>query len=791
MKKISLFVAGLIVCTYLFSQERSLEGRITSEGSEVGLTGAHINIFSTAGDKIIYQGISDRNGMFSVNGLPAENLLMTISYLGYRFSREEIDLQNQNLTRLNIVLIPSPVEVGEVMVNASRQDRMLRDVSLPLSVVSKNRIDQLPALTLSNLCQDMPGVNMARDGIWATSLNIRGLTEQRIVTLVDGNRIETSTDIAAGLALIDVNDIERVEVIKGAASSLYGTGALGGVVNIITREGQYHEKFYVGGSVSGMYQTVNKMNSENVSLDMADNKWFLRLSGTLRDASNTMTPEGELLNSQFSDNNYSLKAGVKPFSNHELNLNIQSFNAENVGIPGGRAFPATATASYTDILRNMISASYTINSEKGKFERIKFKYFHQYILRDVELIPNALVTTTPSGYHTSNGFQVQTDWSFNENHQVIAGIDIWQRYLSTEREKRVVSNITDSLGNITATNITVRGEIPIPDAWFTSAGVYIQDQIKLNTKLNLTFGGRFDLINTLNEQAVDPKYIIFNGTRNDAPAIQRITFTESNLNNYSWSVDAGAMYHLGTRTDLTMTLSKAYRAPGLEERFKYIDLGSIVEIGDPELEPEEGYFFDMGTRVWAEKFQFTGNIFANSMTNLIVSSPGVFIYNYTSNPSNYDTLNANINSNVEKALLYGFDASAGYNIFDGITISAMAGFVRGRNTLNDTDLPQIPPFNGRLILKYYLSGIFSTELSVNLTADQEKIATGEKESKGFASYDFGIYSVPYKIWNLRLETFAGVQNITDRAYMNHLSTNRGLVKYEPGRNFYLKVRLNF
>ena len=791
MKKFSLLLTGLLIFGFVFSQERTLEGKITGDGFQAGLTGAHINIYNNTGDIVIYQGISDRNGSFSINGLPAENLLMTISYLGYRFSREEIDLRSENILSLNVVLIPSPVEVGEVMVNASRQDRMVRDVSLPLSLVNKNRIDQLPALTLSNLCQDMPGVNLARDGIWATSLNIRGLTEQRIVTLVDGNRIETSTDIAAGLALIDVNDVERVEVIKGAASSLYGTGALGGVVNIITREGQYHEKFYVGGNVSGMYQSVNRMNSENISLDLADNKWFLRLSGTLRDASNTMTPEGELLNSQFSDNNYSLKAGVKPFRNHEFNLNIQGFNAKNVGIPGGRAFPATATASYTDILRNMISASYTINSEKGTFERIKFKYFHQYILRDVELKPNAMVTTTPSGYHASNGFQVQTDWGFNENHQVIAGIDIWQRYLSTEREKRVVSNITDSLGNITATNVTVRGEIPIPDAWFTSAGVYVQDQIKLSSKLNLTFGGRFDLINTRNEQAVDPKYIIFNGTRNNSPAIQRITFTEGNINNYSWSLDAGAMYHLGSRTDLTMTLSKAYRAPGLEERFKYIDLGSIVEIGDPELEPEEGYFLDMGTRVWAEKFQFTGNIFANSMTNLIVSSPGVFIYNYTSDPSNYDTLNANINSNVEKALLYGFDASAGYNIFDGITISAMAGFVRGKNTLNDIDLPQIPPFNGRLNVKYFLPGFFSTELSVNLTAGQKKIATGEKESTGYASYDFGIYTVPYKIGNLRLEAFAGVQNITDRSYMNHLSTNRGLVKYEPGRNFYLKMRLSF
>jgi outer membrane receptor protein involved in Fe transport len=121
----------------------------------------------------------------------------------------------------------------------------------------------------------------------------------------------------------------------------------------------------------------------------------------------------------------------------------------------------------------------------------------------------------------------------------------------------------------------------------------------------------------------------------------------------------------------------------------------------------------------------------------------------------------------------------------------MAGHVRGRNLLDTTDLPQIPPFNGQLALKYRLAGFFSTEISANLYADQNKIASGEKPSKGYASYDFGIYSDPVKIWNIRFEAFGGIQNITDRAYMNHLSTNRGIIKYEPGRNFYLKLRFSF
>ena len=85
---------------------------------------------------------------------------------------------------------------------------------------------------------------MGSDGVWATNINIRGLGESRLVTLVDGNRVETATDLTASLSMIDINDIERVEIIKGAQSSLYGTGAMGGIVNIITKDGHFAEKPY-------------------------------------------------------------------------------------------------------------------------------------------------------------------------------------------------------------------------------------------------------------------------------------------------------------------------------------------------------------------------------------------------------------------------------------------------------------------------------------------------------------------------------------------------------------------
>jgi outer membrane receptor protein involved in Fe transport len=502
-----------------------------------------------------------------------------------------------------------------------------------------------------------------------------------------------------------------------------------------------------------------------------------------------MTPEGELMNSQFRDNNLSLKAAIKPKSNHELKVNYQRFFAKNVGIPGGSAFAVSAIARYPVELRDMISAGYTIKNSSEKLEIFQLKFFHQYILRDVKLDVGPNVTITPGGYHKTNGALLQTNWKLMENHNLIAGLDVWQRSLETEREKSVFQAVKDSLGNVIRTDHTIRGELPIPASRFTSGGVFIQDRFSLiNKRLELSLGGRFDLINIRNDKAMDPLYLVVNDVRNDNPPDQRISFPAGNVNNVSWSTDLGFLLHAKPHFDVTLTASRAFRAPSLEERFKYIDLGTTVKIGDPHLKPEEGYFLDLGTRLWKDRLHLSTNLFLNSMQDLIIEIPGFAYYNYTNQPDRTDTVKALINSNVDKALLYGFDLMSNYNFYDGITLSASASYVRGMDTEKDNNLPLIPPLSGRMGIRYQTHGMHGLELFINLSAKQDKTGPGEKVTGGYASYDLSFYSAYLKLGFTKFKISGGIENITDRAYVNHLATNRGFIKYEPGRNFYLRLR---
>lgn len=701
-----------------------------------------------------------------------------------------------------------PTALGEVTVSSLRFNRKVKELPTPLAVIGTYEYKLQSALTLSNVLGSQPGIAMGSDGVWATNVVVRGLNENRLVTLIDGHRVETATDLTASFSMIDVNDIERVEVIKGAQSSLYGTGAMGGIVNVITRDGHFAEKPYISGNLTSGFASANKLFTEHADISTGASKWYLRVSGTYGKADDIRTPEGELPNSQYAYNNVAVKTGFKPRNNHLFKVQYQRNWNTNVGIPGGSAFAGPAEATYTDIGRHLLAASYEITDISEQLASLKFSYFTQYIRRDVDMIPNTITETTlpngnlqrttptlvtPVGKHLTNGVQLQSTWHVASNQTLVAGIDAWARRLTTERTKYITVEVANPQGTVLVTNQLVRGETPIPESTFGSAGFFMQHELRLPNRFTLITGGRIDGIYIENEQGLDVDYLVVNGTRNDSPANQRITFEKGNENSFSWSANAGLLYDLSEFSGITLNLARSFRAPSLEERFKYIDLGNFVRLGDPALEPESGYNADLGFRVWKPGFTFQAGIFVNRLTNLIVEAPGEFIYtvNTGTDAVVIDTLPALVLTNVSKALLYGFDYELQARLYQGFVLLHSGSFVRGRDTEADASLPQIPPASGRLGIRYTRLGIGSAELALTGALEQEKTAENEQKTDGYTRLDLMLRTDRLHLGPLALELFAGIDNITDKRYTNHLSTNRGSISMEPGRNIYVRVNLAF
>jgi hemoglobin/transferrin/lactoferrin receptor protein len=755
--------------------------------------------------KTILTEVSDDRGRFLFS-LPGGKYLLTLKMLGYSPSLQELNVDSD--LQQEFFLSPQSINLGEVEVTSFIVNRKVKELPTPVTVVGSFKVKRASALTISNVLASEPGIAKSDDGVWATNINIRGFNENRLVTLIDGSRVETATDLTASLSMIDVNDIERVEVVKGAQSSLYGSGAMGGIVNVITKEGHFSGTPYFSGNVISSFASANKLFVNHADINTGSGKWCLRVSGAYGKADDMRTPEGILPNSQFKTSNITVKMGIKPLASHLFNLQYQRNWSSDVGIPGGDAFPGPAQATYTDIGRQLLSAGYEITDIGERLESLKLSYFLQYIQRDVAMVPNTVtLTPTATGYqritpelvipvgeHFTQGGKLQSTWSLSGRNTLITGLDIWSRRLFTERQKNIKVEVLNTEGAVVKTNYLVRAETPIPESFFTSAGIFVQDETHLaDGRLTLIVGGRMDLIRVKNEQGFDIDYLITNGVRNDTPPNQRITFNKDATGSISWSANAGMLYNLFKETDLSLNFARSFRSPSLEERLKYIDLGNYVRLGNIDLKPESGYSGEVGLRIWKKRFNFQANIFANRILNMIVEKPGEFIYTLNTEVSEglTDTLPALVNANVSKALLYGFDFGFQYNLYSDFVLFGAGSYVRGKDTQAKTSLPQIPPLNGRLGIRYSYNKIGSAEITIVGAARQDKIAEGEKETGGFTRFDLALSSTEIRLGHARVQLFTGVDNIGDRSYTNHLSTNRGEVSVEPGRNIYLRMSLSF
>lgn len=724
------------------------------------LPGAHVAVRGTA-----LGTTAGTDGRFHLDLTIAPPVTLRATHLGH--AAVTLVLENRNAASENLVLtLPElALDMGAVMVTATRIDDLLRDVALPVSIVNGAGLRRTSAVSLPDALETEPGIALIRDGIWGTDVSIRGLGRSNVVTLVDGARIETATNLAAGLSMIDIHDIDRVEVIRGAASTLYGTGATGGVVNVVSGEGRFSDRPRLHGSFGSGYSSVNDGGSGSLALEASDLRWFLRLRGSMRGARDAQTPAGMLRDSRFHDRSVSANAGVRLAASHELRARYQRFDATDVGIPGGASFPEFASARYPDEQREMMQVEYRGLQLGAGLDRLSLRLTHQRIDRNTEIVPNPSAVLRPSAEHTMNAATLQGDWTLGA-HRLIAGMDAWQREYDGRR-----------LREVKATN-TVIADLPLPNARFRSVGAFVQDEWALaDERLRLSFGARADQIHVENDEAYDLLWIEVNGTRNTQPPNRKLLWPAASSDDVSWSAYAGALYALLPRVDLTLNAARAYRAPSLEERFQFIELGGATYLGDVALEAEKSSSLDLGMRLRGERVSITANAFLNMMDDLVVDA------------RRSDTLY--VKENVGEARLYGMELSAAYHAFEMLTLHAQLAAVRGRDTGSDRDLPQVPPLTLRAGIRIPFSGIGSVEFLLDAASDQDRVAAGEDRTPGYALYHLRLRGEHIRLGGVSVALSGGIDNLFDRAWRRHLSTLRGLHVLEPGRNVFVRLQMLF
>jgi hemoglobin/transferrin/lactoferrin receptor protein len=736
-----------------------LSGAVTDdEGTP--LAGVHVSLPDL--QRIV---VTDERGVFFIPGIEAGAYRLRVSHIGYRVVELRVLVGQDAVSSVPVIrLFPTPVNMGEVSVYSTRSEELLRNVPLPMSVAVSEQLLRTPAIGIVDALDVQPGVALIRDGPWATDISIRGLGRSNVVTLIDGARIETSTNIAAGLSLVDISDVDRIEVIRGAASTLYGTGATGGVINIISASGGYRESLAASAAFTSGYSSVNDGAMGALSIAAGASNWHARLHGRVRSAADMQTPEGLLADSRFRDRSIAVSTGVRVWGSHEITARYQLVQARDVGIPGGAAFPGAASARYPEAERELLTATWSAALPVPGMQRMSLRYIRQTIEREVELAVNPTTTVRPSAEHIMDGVQLQSNWLPGGSHRLTAGVDVWQRQYTGRR-----------IRELRARN-TVIADMPLPDAVFRSIGAYAQDEFSMiNDRMRATLGGRIDLIDVWNDAAFDLLYTEVNGVRNDAPSNRVLRWPASESRELSWSAYSGLLYSLHETLDLSFNAAQSFRAPALEERYQYIELGGATYLGDPALSAERGSCFDFGLRYRSARMSVSTNVFANFMRDLVVDAQEA------------DTLY--IKRNIGHALLTGFELLGEYTPYANVTLYTGFSLLRGRDTGNDSNLPSISPVTLQTGVRLPLFDILHADVRFTVTADQERVAEGETITPGVALVDLGLRSTTTRLGGLGVQLFGGVENLLNRAYRRHISTLRGMNRLEAGRNIYVRLRL--
>ncbi|MFA6571151.1 MAG: TonB-dependent receptor, partial [Bacteroidota bacterium] len=233
--KIYLYIIMILVLANIpldAASKCSVNGKIIDFKTNEPITGATIRL-----EKTPFGAISKSNGEFLIQNIPAGNYNLIISFIGYEISEQKVNLKaGENLT-VNVSIKSQPLRTEEIVVSANKRIQAVQDVPVTTSVIDSRSLQERNIVKADEALQYISGVNLIGDQV-----SIRGSSGfaygvgSRVAFLIDGMPVLSGDQGDIKFDALPIFNIERIEIVKGAGSALYGTGALGGVINLITKE---------------------------------------------------------------------------------------------------------------------------------------------------------------------------------------------------------------------------------------------------------------------------------------------------------------------------------------------------------------------------------------------------------------------------------------------------------------------------------------------------------------------------------------------------------------------------
>lgn len=652
-----------------------------------------------------------------------------------------------------------------LVVTANRSESSLWESPATIQVIDHQTLKNATSTSIADDLQDIPGVEVTDNALAGRKqIRIRGEASSRVLILIDGQEVtyqRAGQNYGGGL-LIDESSLERIEVVKGPYSVLYGSQAIGGVVNFITKKGGDKP---LAGTVKAVYNSATAGWEESAAAWGSIGQFDYRINGSYSDQGDRDTPDGRLPNTNFRNNSQGVWLGYN-LGNQHFGLSLDRYKLATQTYfedPDGEydAF----SVKIPKLEREKIGLFYDIDVDGDYLKKIHLDAYEQTIDRKFEnevattqAIPFPIQSLSVRNQTNTNdkqytqGITLQSNFSLPANNSLVVGTQYKRDRVSQ------TSNGFTSQKSLTGIVNTETQTYSYNESEQSTTSLFAQNDWRFADNWTWTLGAR-------------QYWLSSKLTRGDGYSVTKGVTTDTSLAEQSAHdnelVTATSLRYSGfDNVELRAAFAQGYVFPTLTQLFMQTVAGGGTTYGNPDLKAEHSNNYELGARYNGNMWMVDGAVYYSEAKDYIASiacsGQALCNGNTTSSRGGYYYYD-----NIDRAKTWGMELSAEYNGW------AVSPYVSGNlirrqyegQTLKTTNTGE-PTINGRVGLKHTLmlnAANVTSDVYIR-AASSAKDDTGSKEVRtpGWATLNLAV-NTEFGA-NDQYQVNLALNNLTDKRY---------------------------
>lgn len=747
-KKLFLFMIAVFSTMQLFSQ--SIQGVVINIETNKPIQNANISIVnSTRGT------VSDDDGKFTIKCAEKETFTILVSCLGYESAKLELTGKSAK-NELNIKLQPTTIHLNKsILVTASKNNLLSHKIPEAVSVLTEEELKFNPSRSMAEALIGVPGVWMQKTNHGGGSPFLRGLTGNQTLLLVDGIRLNNAAFRYGPnqyFNTIDVFSANQVEIIRGKGSVLYGSDALGGVINVVT----HSPEFLTGKSRltgRGILKFMSKGMDQSGGGELEYQSQQFAISGNVNYKNfGDLYAGGDLGFERPSDYNEigtNFKAKFRLADNWLISSALNYLIQNDVDRYDQVAQRGYETYKFDPQIHRLFYARTEYFGNNSFFKKVKFTFSNQLSDETRKSQKQESATfKTENDVVKNYGIILDNFSEFSKNWTAVSGLEFYSDVIHSTKIETETETGEETEG---------RGLYP-NNSKMKNFAIFSQHSLELD-KISFQLGGRFNInhINSVDEE-----------------------FGEVKLNPQSFVGNFSFQYLPNKSDNYIFSANTAFRAPNINDISSFGSFDYGIEIPSENLNPEKTLTFEAGYKKLNRRFSLSVFVFNTRIKDQIVRVQSEY-----NGDEYYEGERVYTKENVAKSNIVGIEEELGFKLNSQFSFINSITWLYGKNLENDEPMRRIPPLNGKLALRYLKSGLFS-ELEFLFATKQDQLSSGDIDDHripdgGTPGWDILNFKLGYSWKNISFHS--GIQNIFNQAYRIHGSGVDGV-----GRSVWLSLQ---